>query len=192
MSLPGEVLKREEEIQARVAEMGARISSDYAGRELTVLGVLGGAFVFMADLVRRIDVPVRCGFVGVRALRRSADVTELAFSSSIDVDVADRDVLVVKDILDTGVTMAYLCEQLQLRNPRSLRLCALLDKPQSRRVDVTPDYYGFQAPDQFVVGYGLEHRGQYRNLPHLTCLEAEPAPPAPSAAPCHSPAEAHA
>ena len=179
MSVPGEVLKREEEIQARVAELGARISSDYAGKEVTVLGVLGGAFVFMADLVRRIDLPVRCGFVDMRALRRSADLTELAFSSSIDVDVAERDVLVVKDILDTGVTMAYLCEQLLLRRPRSLRLCALLDKPQCRRVNVTPDYYGFQAPDQFVVGYGLEHQGQYRNLPHLTCLELAPQAPAP-------------
>lgn len=173
MNVPGDVLKREEEIRARVAELGARITGDYAGREISMLGVLGGAFVFMADLVRRIELPVRCGFVEIRASRRSELMTEIAFTSSFD--VTGRDLLLVKDILDTGITMAYLCQQLMLRQPRSLRLCTLIDKPQRRKIDMTPDYCGFEAPDRWVVGYGLGRDGQYQNLPHLACLEAVPA-----------------
>ncbi|MBI4513867.1 MAG: hypoxanthine phosphoribosyltransferase [Gemmatimonadetes bacterium] len=169
MKVPGDILKHEDEIRARVAELGARISSDYAGREISMLGVLGGAFVFMADLVRRIEVPVRCGFVEIRASRRSELMTEIAFTSSFD--VTGKDLLLVKDILDTGITMAYLCQQLMLRQPRSLRLCALIDKPQRRKIDMSPDYCGFQAPDRYVVGYGLDLEGQYQNLPHLACLE---------------------
>jgi hypoxanthine phosphoribosyltransferase len=178
MKPPIEVLKREDEIRSRVADLGAKITRDYAGREVSVLGVMGGAFVFMSDLVRRIDGPARCGFVEIRASRRSDLMTEIAFASSFD--VAGRDLLVVKDILDTGITVAYLCQQLMLRDPRSLRLCVLLDKPQRRKLDLSPDYCAFEAEDRFVVGYGLDHEGRFGNLPHLAYLdcEASGAPPA--------------
>jgi hypoxanthine phosphoribosyltransferase len=171
MKLANQALKREEEIQERVVELGTQISRDYAGRELCVLGVLQGAFVFMSDLVRRICLPVRCGFVEIRASRRSDLMIEIAFTSMID--VTDRDLLLVEDILDTGITMAYLSQQLALRRPRSLRVCTLLDKPERRKIDMVPDYFGFHAPDRFVVGYGLDYDGRYQNLPYLTTLEAE-------------------
>ncbi len=172
MKPPVEILRHEAEIRARVAEIGARISSDYVGREVSMLGVLGGAFVFMADLVRRIEVPVCCGFVEIRASRRSELMTEIAFTSSFE--VAGKDLLLVKDILDTGITMAYLCQQLMMRDPRSLRLCTLIDKPQRRKIDMAPDYCGFEAPDRYVVGYGLSHDGRFQNLPYLACLETSP------------------
>ncbi len=171
MKLADQILKREEEIRDRVAELGGQISRDYAGRELCVLGVLQGAFVFMSDLVRRISLPVRCGFVEIHVSRRSDLMIEIAFTSMID--VTDRDLLLVEDILDTGITMAYLSQQLALRRPRTLRVCTLLDKPQRRKIDMVPDYFGFHAPDRFVVGYGLDYEGRYQNLPYLTTLEGD-------------------
>ncbi len=166
---PAEILKPEEEIQKRVAELGGCISRDYKGEPITVLAVLRGAFMFVGDLVRRIETPVRCGFVEIRTSHRSELMTEIAFASMIDVE--NRNVLLVDDVLDTGITMAYLCQQLNLRRPKSLRVCTLLDKPHRRRIDLVPDFCGFQAPDRFVVGYGLDYEGEFQNLPYLALLD---------------------
>ncbi|MEE9218857.1 MAG: hypoxanthine phosphoribosyltransferase [Acidobacteriota bacterium] len=168
VELSGEVLKREEEIRVRVEELGKRITGDYSGHSIAVLAVLRGTFMFVSDLVRRIGTPVRCGFVEIRVSNRSELMTEIAFI--LPFDVADQDLLLVEDVLDTGITLAYLCQQLRQRRPRSLRICTLLDKPQKRRIDLVPDYSAFEAPDQYVVGYGLDYQGQYQNLPYLAYL----------------------
>ena len=169
MRLASEALYSAEQVGRRVAELGARISQDYEGREVAALGVLKGSFIFMADLVRQIRRPVRCGFIDISPSPRPGSITEMVFTSSFE--VRGTDLLVVEDILDTGVTLAYLLEQLELREPRSLRVAALLDKPARRRVAMHADYVGFEVPDRFIVGYGLDHGEEFRNLPYLTYVE---------------------
>lgn len=163
------VLFSADAIAARVAELGSRITADYADRELSVLGILKGSFVFMADLVRQVRRPVRCAFVDISASPTSSTITEMVFTSHFQVE--DVDLLLVEDILDTGITLAYLTQQLEARRPRSLRTAALLDKPASRKVDIKADYVGFEVADRFVVGYGLDYQESYRNLPYLTYVE---------------------
>jgi hypoxanthine phosphoribosyltransferase len=165
MTLSREVLKTEREIADRVRQLGREITEHYRGSEISMLGVLKGSFVFMADLVREVKVPVQIGFLEIITARKSAFITEIAFSSSFPVEGSH--ILIVEDILDTGVTQAYLMEQLQLYQPRSMRLCSLLDKPNRRKVDLTPDHNGFEAPDRHVVGYGLDYKGHFANLPFL-------------------------
>ena len=163
-------------IREKVAQMGRQISADYRGQELLVVGVLKGAVIFAADLVRQITVPVYLDFIAVssygKATRTSGVVRIL---KDLEESVAGVNVLLVEDIADTGLTLHYLRENLLARGPRSLKLCALLDKPDCRRVEVPLDYVGFQIPDQFVVGYGLDFDGRFRNLPavHLLSREAE-------------------
>ena len=169
MKLSGQVLFTADTIAARVAEMGARITADYADRELAVLGILKGSFVFMADLVRHINRPMRCGFVDISASPTSASITEMVFTSNFQVE--DAELLLVEDILDTGITLAYLQQQLGARRPRSMQTAALLDKPVRRKVDIGADYVGFEVPDRFIVGYGLDYGEAFRNLPHLTYVE---------------------
>ena len=166
MKLSGQVLFTEEAIGERVAELGRQITADYADREPAVLGMLKGSFVFMADLVRQIQRPVRCGFIEMSSSIRSELLTEMVFTSSFQVE--DSDILLVEDVLDTGITLAYLHQQLELRNPRTLRVAVLLDKPSCRKVQFEPDYVGFEIPDRHVVGYGLDYGEEHRNLPHLT------------------------
>jgi len=169
------VLRSESEIADRVRQLGKEITETYAGQEISVLGVLKGAFVFLADLTRQIRLPMEVGFVESVASRRSDSLTEIVFATALRFSSSFRiegtHLLLVEDILDTGVTLAYLCEQIQLYQPRSLRVCSLLDKPHRRRVDFTPDFVGFQVPDRHVVGYGLDYQGKYRNLPFLTYVE---------------------
>ena len=155
--------------ERRAAELGARITRDYEGREVAALGVLKGSFIFMADLVRQIQRPVRCGFIDISPSPRAGSITEMVFTSSFE--VRRTDLLVVEDILDTGVTLAYLIEQLELREPRSLKVATLLDKPARRKVSLQADYVGFEVPDRFIVGYGLDHGEEHRNLPYLTYVE---------------------
>ncbi len=169
------VLVSEEQIGARVAELGAQISADYAGRELTLVSVLKGSLPFMADLMRAITIPVSIDLMevssyGGTATESSGLVRILKdLSSSID----GRDVMIVEDIIDTGLTLNYLIRYLRGKNPRSLHICTLLDKPARRLVDIPIDYLGFTIPDQFVIGYGLDYGEQYRNLPFIGVLKPE-------------------
>jgi hypoxanthine phosphoribosyltransferase len=125
--------------------------------------------VFLADLIRQIDLPQQVGFLEITHSPKSEFLTEILFSSSFRVE--GTNLLVVEDILDTGITLAYLCQQLESKKPKSIRVCTLLDKPQKRKVDIQPDYLGFTVPNRHVVGYGLDHEGRFRNLPYLTYVE---------------------
>ena len=175
MKLSRDILRSESEIAERVRQLGKEITEVYGGQEISVLGVLKGAFIFLADLTRQIRLPIDVGFVESVASRRSDSLTEIVFVTSLRFSSSFRiegtHLLLVEDILDTGVTLAYLCEQIQLYQPRSLRVCSLLDKPHRRKVDFSPDFVGFQVPDRHVVGYGLDYQGKYRNLPFLTYVE---------------------
>jgi hypoxanthine phosphoribosyltransferase len=159
------------QIAARVAELGRRISEDYAGRSLVLLSVLKGSYLFAADLSRAIELDLRVEFLGVRSYgdsTRSSGVVEI--TQDLTLPILDEDVLIVEDIVDTGLTADYLLRQLESRGPRSVRLCALLDKPSSRQRNVTIDYVGFAIEDVFVVGYGLDYAQRYRNLPDICVL----------------------
>ena len=169
MNVSREILKTEEQIAERVCALGREITEFYRGEEISLLGILKGSFIFMADLAREIRLPAQVGFLEIVTSRKSEFLTEVAFSSSFPIEGSH--VLVVEDILDTGVTLAYLSEQLQLHAPKSLKICTFLDKPHRRKVDLTPDFVGFEVPDRHVVGYGLDYQGKHRNLPHLTYVE---------------------
>jgi hypoxanthine phosphoribosyltransferase len=170
-----EILLSEEQIQAKVLELGGRISDDYAGRELTLVSVLKGSLPFMADLMRAITIPVQIDLMevssyGGTATESSGLVRILKdLSSSID----GRDVLIVEDIIDTGLTLNYLVRYLRGKNPASLKICTLLDKPARRFVEIAIDYRGFEIPDQFVIGYGLDYGEAYRNLRFVGVLRPE-------------------
>ena len=169
-----EILVSEEQIKLKVREIGARLSVDYADRELTLVSVLKGSLPFMADLMRSITVPVTIDLMEVSSyggvVTESTGLVRILkdLSSSID----GRDVLIVEDIIDTGLTLNYLVRYLKGKNPRSLRNCTLLDKPARRLVEIPIDYRGFEIPDQFVVGYGLDYGERYRNLPDVCILPA--------------------
>ena len=169
MNLSRDILKTEDQIAERVRTLGREITDFYQGREISLLGILKGSFIFLADLARQIKTPAQIGFLEIMTTRKSEFMTEVIFSSSFPIEGAD--LLIVEDILDTGVTLAYLTEQLHLHQPRSIRICTFLDKPHRRKVDLQPDHVGFQVPDRHVVGYGLDYQGHYRNLPYLTCVE---------------------
>jgi len=169
MKLSSEVLKTEEQIAERVRVLGREITDFYQGEGISLLGVLKGSFIFLADLARQIRLPAQVGFLEIITARKSEFMTEVVFSSSFPIEGSH--LLVVEDILDTGVTLAYLTEQLQLHAPKSIKVVTLLDKPHRRKVDLNPDFVGFQVPDKHVVGYGLDYLGKYRNLPHLACVE---------------------
>ena len=168
----GEILLTEGQIQARVAELGAQISADYAGRRLTLVSVLKGSLPFMADLMRAITIPLRIDLMEVSSYggltTESSGLVRILQDLSASID--GRDVLLVEDIIDTGLTLNYLLRYLRGKNPRSLRICALLDKPARRLVDIQIDYLGFTIPDQFVVGYGLDYGELYRNLRYVGVL----------------------
>lgn len=171
-----ETLLTEEQIRARVSELGKEITRDYSDKSLLIVGILKGSAVFLADLIRAIDLPLDYDFVAVSSYgadSRSSGVVRLL--KDIDAAVDSRDVLIVEDIVDTGWTLrlSYLIENLQARGAASVKICTLLDKPCRRRVDVGIDYCGFVIEDHFVVGYGLDHRGRYRNLPYIAILEME-------------------
>ncbi len=163
-----------QEIDSRVEEMGEKITRDFAGKQLVVMGMLQGSFIFMADLVRHISRPVRCTFIDISSSPRSDQITELVFTSTFPVQ--GMDLLLVEDVLDTGVTLSYVQQQMEARGAASIRVAALLDKPACRRVDIKADYVGMEVPDQHFVGYGLDCGGAFRNLPYLTYV-TESAPP---------------
>ena len=167
------VLIPAEDLTRRVGELGRQIRADYAGRTPMLIGVLKGAVVFLADLMRAIDAPCECDFIAVSsygASTRSSGIVEL--TKDLSVPIEGRDVLIVEDIVDTGRTLAYLIRNLETRQPATLRVCTLLDKESRREVPVSLDYVGFVIPDEFVVGYGLDFAGLHRNLPYLGVLAA--------------------
>ena len=165
------VLITEEQLAAKVAEMGAQISKDYQGRKLIILGVLKGSVVFMSDLIRSITVPVEMDFMAVSSYGAGVKTSGVVkILKDLDRLIAGYDVLVVEDILDSGMTLSYLTELLRERDPASIRIATLRDKPDRRKVDIKPDYVGFTIPDEFVVGYGLDYAELYRNLPYVGIL----------------------
>jgi hypoxanthine phosphoribosyltransferase len=170
-----EVLLSEEQIAARVADLGQRISSDYAGRELTLVSVLKGSLPFMADLMRRITLPLRIDLMEVSSYggtsTESSGLVRILKDLSAPID--GRDVLIVEDIIDTGLTLNYLIRYLKGKNPNSIKVCSLLDKPARRLVEIPIDYVGFEIPDAFVVGYGLDFGEVYRNLRFVGVLRPE-------------------
>ncbi len=168
----GEVLISAEEIDAKLAEMGAAITNDYRGKDLLLIGILKGAFVVMADLSRHIDLPVELDFMAVASYgsaTKSSGVVRIL--KDLDQEIAGRHVLIVEDIVDTGLTLQYLLKNLQVRKPESLSLAALLIKDGVERPPLDVKYEGFHIPPKFVVGYGLDYEGKYRNLPYVAIME---------------------
>jgi hypoxanthine phosphoribosyltransferase len=168
----GEVLVSAEQVQRRVAELGEQISRDYAGRSLLLIGVLKGAVFFLSDLMRFIDIPVEVDFMAVASYGSATDSSGVVrILKDLDAAIEDRDVLIVEDIVDSGLTLQYLMRNLGSRNPRTLEVCALLTKPERRKVDLPTRYVGFEIPNRFVVGYGLDYAERHRNLPFVAVLE---------------------
>lgn len=166
-----EVLLTEDELRTKVDLLAGQINRDYEGQELLVVGILRGAFVFMADLVRKLKMPVFIDFVAVSSYGdETASSGVVRFLKDLDETITGRHVLLVEDIIDTGLTLKYLYKNFKARQPASLKICTLLDKPERRKVELTPDYNGFQIPDRFVVGYGLDCGQRYRNLPDLNII----------------------
>jgi hypoxanthine phosphoribosyltransferase len=169
----GEILVSSEELQRRVGELGAQISSDYEGRDLFLVGVLKGAVLFLADLMRSIDVPCEIDFMAVSSYGSQTDSSGVVrILKDLDASIENRHVLIVEDIIDSGLTLQYLMRTLNARQPASLEVCALLTKPERLRVDLSPRYVGFEIADRFAVGYGLDHAQHYRNLEYVAALDA--------------------
>lgn len=166
------VLVSEQQLKDKVAQLGAQISQDYVGKDLVLVSILKGAVVFMADLMRAVTIPCSIDFMVVSSYGAGTTTTGLVkIIKDLDSDLSGKDVLIVEDILDTGVTLSNLVPMLKMRNPNSVRICAILDKPSRRRADIQADYTGFQVPDEFVVGYGLDYDEKYRNLPYVGVLK---------------------
>jgi hypoxanthine phosphoribosyltransferase len=168
----GETLVAADDLQRRVAELGAEISRDYEGRDLVMIGVLKGAVLFIADLMRQLVVPCEIDFMAVSSYGSSTDSSGVVrILKDLDASIDGRDALLVEDIVDSGLTLHYLLKNLRARNPRSLEVCALLTKPERRRVDLPIRYVGFEIPNRFAIGYGLDHGQRYRNLPYVAALQ---------------------
>jgi hypoxanthine phosphoribosyltransferase len=171
----GEILVDNEALMLRVKELGAEISRDYEGRDLVMVGVLKGAVIFIADLMRELTVPCEVDFMAVSSYGSSTDSSGVVrILKDLDAPIEGRDVLIVEDIIDSGLTLHYLFRNLKARSPRSLEVCALLTKPERRRVDLPTRYVGFEIPNRFAIGYGLDHAQQYRNLDFVAVLDDGP------------------
>jgi len=169
-----EILYTEDQIARRVKELGAQISSDYAGKTPLLIGVLKGCFVFFADIARSLDLQCEIRFLIVSSYGFSSVTSgTVKIGAELDFDITGRDVIIIEDIFDTGITLSALRELVLERNPSSLKICALLDKPARRQVPVDVDYVGFVCPDEFLVGYGLDYAERYRNLPFIASLKPE-------------------
>jgi len=166
------ILISEDEIKSRVRDMGKQITADYQGSSLIMVGILRGAVLFFGDLAKEIKVPLSMDFMAVSSYGDSTKTSGVVrIIHDLHQNIEGKDVLIVEDIIDTGLTLHYLIENLRSRNPKSIKTCCLLDKPSRRRADVTPDYVGFEVPDEFVVGYGLDYKELYRNLPYIGVLK---------------------
>ena len=165
-------LIEEHTLRERVADLGSEISDDYAGKDLLLVGVLKGAVFFMADLMRHLTIPCEVDFMAISSYGASTDSSGVVrILKDLDINIEGRDVLVVEDIIDSGLTLSYLMRTLEARQPASLEICALLTKPARREIDVPVRYTGFEIPNEFVIGYGLDHAERYRNLPYVGVLD---------------------
>jgi hypoxanthine phosphoribosyltransferase len=170
----GEVLVSTEELERRVGELGAEISRDYEGRDLVMIGVLKGAVVFLGDLMRRLTIPCEIDFIAVSSYGSSTDSSGVVrILKDLEAPIEGRAVLIVEDIIDSGLTLQYLLRNLRARNPGSLEVCALLTKPERRRVELPIRYVGFEIPNRFVIGYGLDYAQRYRNLSYVAVLNED-------------------
>ncbi|HYE82266.1 MAG TPA: hypoxanthine phosphoribosyltransferase [Clostridia bacterium] len=168
------ILISEEEIAKRVKELGKQLTEEYKGKDLLVVGILKGCMLFLSDLVRAIELPLTMDFMVVSSYgsaTKSSGVVRII--KDLEREIEGKDVLIVEDIVDTGLTLSYLIENLKTRNPRSVKVCSLLDKPDRRKAQVNTEYIGFRIPDEFVVGYGLDYSEVYRNLPFVCVLKPE-------------------
>ncbi len=167
----GEILVQPDELKERVRALGRQVTADYEGRDLMLIGVLKGAVFFLADVMRAIDIPCEVDFMAVASYGSATDSSGVVrILKDLDTSIQGRDVLIVEDIVDSGLTLQYLMRNLGARNPASLEVCALLTKPDRRKVDVPIRYVGFEIPDRFAIGYGLDHAERYRNLPYVAAL----------------------
>lgn len=172
MRLQLKVLISAEDIARRVQELGREITVDYQGRSLMIIGILKGAVVFMSDLIRQISVPLEVDFMAISSYGEATETSGVVqLLKDLDRPIEGKHVLIVEDIIDTGLTLSYLYQLLQSRNPATLKTAVLLDKPERRRTDFTPDYVGFTIPDKFVIGYGLDYNHMHRELPYVGVLE---------------------
>ncbi len=170
----GEILIEEDALRNRIRELGEEISADYAGRDLLLIGVLKGAVFFMADLMRRLTIACEVDFMAISSYGASTDSSGVVrILKDLDINIEGRDVLVVEDIIDSGLTLSYLIRNLEARDPASLEVCALLTKPDRREIDVPVRYVGFEIPNRFVIGYGLDFAERYRNLPYVAVLHPD-------------------
>jgi hypoxanthine phosphoribosyltransferase len=168
----GEALVTQDDLERRVKELGAEVSRDYDGKDLFLVGVLKGAVFFLSDLMRCIEVPCEVDFMAVASYGSSTDSSGVVrILKDLDATIEGKDVLIVEDIIDSGLTLSYLLRTLKAREPRSLEVCALLTKPERREVDLPIRYTGFEIPNKFVIGYGLDHAERYRNLPYVAVLQ---------------------
>ncbi len=167
----GEVLVQADDLQHRVRQLGEQITRDYEGKEILLVGVLKGAIFFLSDLMRQIYVPCEVDFMAVASYGSATDTSGIVrILKDLDAAIEGRHVLIVEDIVDSGLTLQYLLRTLEARNPASLEVCALLTKPERRKVDMPARYIGFEIPDKFAVGYGLDHAERFRNLPYIAAL----------------------
>jgi hypoxanthine phosphoribosyltransferase len=174
----GEIMIEQDRLQARIRELGEEVSRDYAGRDLLLVGVLKGAVFFMADLMRELTVPCEIDFMAISSYGAQTDSSGVVrILKDLDTNIAGRDVLVVEDIIDSGLTLSYLMRSLKARKPGSLEVCALMTKPERREIDVPVRYVGFEIPNKFVIGYGLDFAERYRNLPYVAVLHPDLIPP---------------
>lgn len=168
----GRPIVTQEQMRARIRELGRQITADYTGKELVLVGVLKGAYAFYADLARAIRLPMRVDFIVVTSYGSKAKTTgKVKMVTDLTEDIKGKDVLLIEDIVDSGLTVQYLVKTLAKRKPRSVKVCTLLSKPERRHVDVAVEYVGFEIPNSYVVGYGLDYQQKYRNLPYLAVLD---------------------
>lgn len=169
-----EILVTEEQIQSKVKELGERITEDYQGKDLMLVGILKGAVMFLSDLARNINLPVMIDFMAVSSYGSSSESTGIVrIIKDLESSIDGKDILIVEDIIDTGLTLSYLTDNLRKRRAKSVRIVTLLDKPERRKVEVPVDYTGFVIPDEFVIGYGIDYAEQYRNLPFVAALKED-------------------
>ncbi len=169
-----EILVSEEQIKKRVKELGEQITKDYQGKEPVVVGILKGAVVFLSDLIREIKIPIHIDFMAVSSYGKSSISTgEVRIIKDLDFSVEEKDIIIVEDIIDTGLTLGYLKELLVKRGADSVKICTLLDKPERRKININVDYIGFTIPDEFIIGYGLDYNEKYRNYPFVAALKEE-------------------
>ena len=168
----GRPIVTQEEMRARIRELGKQITADYAEKDLILVGILKGAYAFYADLARAIRIPLRVDFLVVTSYGSKGNTSgKVKMMTDLTEDIAGRDVILVEDIVDSGRTVKYLLDTLSKQRPKSIRVCALLSKPERRKVNVSIDYVGFEIPNKYVVGYGLDYQQKYRNLPYLAVLD---------------------